>query len=40
VRLDSAKLAVVEYAIHKRFGPQSDLQPQVIADMLDWTKMA
>jgi hypothetical protein len=39
MRLDSAKLAVVEYAITNRFGPQSDLKPQVIADMLGWKKM-
>jgi hypothetical protein len=40
MRLDAAKLAVVEYVITKRFGPQPDLKPQVIADMLDWKKMA
>jgi hypothetical protein len=39
LRLDYAKLAVVEHAISMRFGLQSDLKPQVIADMLDWKKM-
>lgn len=36
VSVDAAKYAAVEFAAANRFGPQTDLQPEIIASMLVW----
>jgi hypothetical protein len=33
---DIAKIAAVEFAAAYRFGPQHDLEPEIISEMLIW----